>query len=187
MVLNIYTDVVGFNDFDTVITVVNNINWLPPTACIITNSSQLVQISKKHICTTIEYTIAFHKQRWCELFLRGLHDGFDKVDIYYITEISCPVGFIKIDGLCQCYPFLKQFGIKCNINDGTILRPANVWILPMLQNNSYDFYLSLYCPFHYCLPHSSHLNFSTPNSQCQFSRSGCRDLSAIQILYLCKA
>ena len=32
--------------------------------------------------------------------------------------------------------------------------------------------LSIYCPFHYCLPHSSHLNFSTPNSQCQFNRSG---------------
>ena len=28
------------------------------------------------------------------------------------------------------------------------------------------------CPFHYCLPHSSNLNFSTPNSQCQFNRAG---------------
>ena len=32
--------------------------------------------------------------------------------------------------------------------------------------------MSLHCPFHYCLPYSSHHNFSTPNSQCQFSRSG---------------
>ena len=40
------------------------------------------------------------------------------------------------------------------------------------HNNSYTYHISLHCPFHYCLHHSSHLNFSTPNSQCQFNRSG---------------
>jgi len=32
-------------------------------------------------------------------------------------------------------------------------------------------HISHICPFHYCLPHSSSLNFFTPNSQCQFNRS----------------
>ena len=77
--------------------------------------------------------------------------------------------------MCQCYPFLKKFNVICNINDQTIFRPANTWILPIPQNNqskTYTFSISLNWPFHYCLPHSSNLNFSTPNSQCQFNRSG---------------
>ena len=175
MMLNIYTNVASFRDIDTIITVLNNINWLSSTACVITNSSKMVQISKFHKCTTIKYTIAFPNQRsWCELFLRGLRDGTDRIDVYYVTEKPCPAGFIKIKGVCQCYPFLAYLDIKCNINDQTILRPANAWISPILVNKStsYSFELSLHCPFHYCLPHSSHLDFSTPNSQCKFSRSG---------------
>ena len=40
------------------------------------------------------------------------------------------------------------------------------------HNNSYIYHISLHCPFHYCLSHSSHLSFSTPTSQFQFKRSG---------------
>ena len=172
MMLNIYTILAGFSDFDTIITVLHNITWLS-TACAITNSSETIQIGKNNICTIIKYTIAFPKQGWCELFLRSLRDGIDKIDIYSIVEKPCPTGFIKINGVCQCYLFLEELNIRCDINDQTILRPANAWISPTLQNNSYEvFSVSLQCPFHYCLPHSSHLNFSTPNSQCQFNRSG---------------
>ena len=68
---------------------------------------------------------------------------------------------------------LVQNGItQRNINDQTILRPADSWISATTHNNSYTYHISLYCPFHYCLRHSSHLNFFTPNSQCQFNRSG---------------
>ena len=49
----------------------------------------------------------------------------EKVDIYYIKEKPCPTGFIKLNGTCQYYQFLTQCGIYCNINDQTILRPAN--------------------------------------------------------------
>ena len=34
------------------------------------------------------------------------------------------------------------------------------------------YHVSLHCPFDYCLPHSSQLNLSTPDLQCQFNRSG---------------
>ena len=75
---------------------------------------------------------------------------------------------------CVCDPVLVIYQIiqTCNINDQTILRPANSWISATTHNNSHTYHISLHCPFHYCLPHSSHLNFSTPNSQCQFNRSG---------------
>jgi len=173
MTLQIYTNSGEYTWSDTVVMVANDINWQPTTSCIITNSSEMVQISKSQTCTNMQYTIAFPKQKWCELLLRGLRDRIDKIDIYYVTELPCPSGFIKTSsGVCQCYPFLEKFGIRCNINDQTILRPANAWISPILQKNSYSYDLSLHCPFHYCLPHSSHLNFSTPNLQCKFNRSG---------------
>ena len=119
----------------------------------------MVQIGKSHTCTMIKYTIAFYKEnyQWCELFLKGSQDGTDKIDIYYNKEKSCPTGFIKLNGTCQCSQFLTQFGVCCNISDQTILRPANFWISPLLHGNLYFYVLSLHCPFHYCLPHSSHL------------------------------
>ena len=90
-----------------------------------------------------------------------------------IRQFTCPTGFVKIDERCQCDPVLVQYGItNCNINDQTVLRPANSWISVMTNSNSYTYYISLHCPFHYCLPHSSHINLSAPNSQCQFNRSG---------------
>ena len=52
--LGFYTNTIGFGYFDNVITVVNNITWLPPTACVIANSSEMVQITKSHTCTTIK-------------------------------------------------------------------------------------------------------------------------------------
>ena len=170
MILNIYTNVIDFKSFGTIITVINDITWLPPTACVITNFSEMVQIVKTKNCSaTVNYTIAFPAEKWCELFSR---DGIEKIDIYYIKERPCPSGFTKINGICQCYQFLRQFGINCNINGQIILRPANYWISPLLQNKSYAYSISLHCPFHYCLPDSSHLNFSTPNSQCDLNRSG---------------
>ena len=74
---------------------------------------------------------------------------------------------------CVCYPKLTQYGVtSCNIDDQTILHPANSWISATPHNNSYIYHIRPQCPFHYCLPHPSLLNFSTANSQCQFNRSG---------------
>ena len=175
MTLPIYEDndiAQGFKYSDTVISVANDIDWLPPTTCVITNSSELVQIAKSYTCNTLEYTISSHNEKWCELFLKVSSNGDENIDIYYIKLKPCPEGFVKLDGTCQCYPFLKKLGINCEINEQTLIRPANVWILPVLHSNSYVYIFSQHCPFHYCLPHSSHLNISTPNSQCQFNRSG---------------
>jgi len=172
MKLSVYTKPSRFST-STVITVLDNSNWLVPSACVISNISELAHISKTGTCNTMLFTITFHEgYKWCELFLKATLGGSDKTDIYYITESPCPAGFIKIDSMCQCYPFLTQFGITCDINDQTILRPENTWILPIPQNNTFAFRVSLNCPFHFCLPYSSHLELSTPNSQCQFNRSG---------------
>ena len=140
--------------------------------CTIHGSSENLQYIDNH-CTKLHYTIGFTTDSWCELFLKIASDSDEYLNIFYIRQIKCPTGFVKIDKRCQCDPALVQHGItSCNINDQTILRPANSWISATTHNNSYTYHTSLHCPFHYCLPHSSHLNFSTPNSQCQFNRSG---------------
>ena len=174
MTLHVYADgpiIQGFKPYDTVVTVINDIDWLPPTACVITNTSELVQIANSYTCNALKYSISSNGN-WCELFLRGSRDGTGKTDKYYIQLKQCPIGFVKLGGNCLCYPFLNKHGIKCNINDQTLIRPANVWILPIQHGDSYVYILSKQCPLNYCLPHSLHLNFSTPNSQCQFNRSG---------------
>ena len=140
--------------------------------CIVLDISENLQLIEEH-CTRLHYTIGFPTDNYCELFLKLASDSDEYLNIFYIRQITCPTGFVKIDKRCQCDPVLVQYGItNCNINDQTIPRPANSWISATTHNNSYAYHISLHCPFHYCLRHSSHLNLSTPNSQCQFNRSG---------------
>ena len=141
------------------------------TPCIVLEISENLQIIEKQ-CTSLNYTIGFPTESHCELFLKIASDSDEHLNIFSIKQLECPTGFVKIDKRCQCDPVLVQYGItNCNINDQTIIRPANSWISATTHNNSYTYRISLYCPFHYCLPYSSHFNFSTPNSQCQFNRS----------------
>ena len=127
-------------------------------------------------CTEIRYTILSNGNAHCKLFLSNDYH----LTVYYVKLLACPMGFELIaesDNLskkCDCDTTLinNQITQTCNINDQTILRPANSWISATTHNNSYTYHISLNCPFHYCLPHKSHLNFFTPNSQCQFNRSG---------------
>ena len=161
------------------------------TPCIVLNVTENLQ-SIEH-CTKLHYTIGFPTDNWCELFLKIASDSDDNLTIFYIRQIACPTGFAKIDKRCHCDPVLVQYGItNCNINDQTILCRVNSWISATTHNNSYTYHISLHCPFHYCLPHSSHLNFSTPNSQCQFNRSGLlcghcqQDLSAVFSSFHCQ-
>ena len=142
------------------------------TPCIVLDITEILQLIHQQ-CTILHYTVGFSDDKRCELFLKKESDLDAFLDIFYIWQLRCPIGFIKIDKRCQCDPVLVQYGItNCNINDQTILRPANSWISVTTHNNSYTYHISLHCPFHYCLSHQSHLSLSTTNSQCQFNRSG---------------
>ena len=139
------------------------------TPCIVYSAKQHKQFIGTS-CTKLNYTIAFQTDNWCELFLKVPQVTPLKYNIFYVRQFPCPLGFVKTDGICQCYPSFNMFGItNCDINTQTIPRPANTWISAK-NNNSY--YISKHCPFHYCLPYPFHLNLSTPDSQCQFNRSG---------------
>ena len=143
-------------------------------------------------CKGIKYTIMHENEKWCELcfnvFALNSNRG-SRLQMYTLALLPCPKGFsIHLEGYCQCDIVLSSHIpslTHCNINDQSIPRPASSWISAQTVNNSHSYHVSLHCPFDYCLPHSSHLNLSTPDSQCQFNRSGrlcgqCRQgLSAV--------
>ena len=145
----------------------------PHSLCIVKSMSEAEQLVHEN-CTKLAYNIYSESQTQCVLILYNIEYKFPT--IYYVNIFKCPAGFAldNITKKCDCDQHLKSYGItdNCDINNQTILRPANSWISATTHNNSYTYHISLHCPFHYCLPHSSNLNFSTPNSQCQFNRSG---------------
>ena len=161
-------------DADNAVVVKTDITQHYISPCIVLNISENSQHVDKQ-CAKLHYTIGFPTDGWCELFLKIASDSDNFLNIFYIRQISCPIGFIKMDKRCQCDPVLVQYGItNCNINDLTILRPTNSWISVATNNGSDTYHISLQCPFHYCLPHSSHLaiDSTTTNAQCQFNRTG---------------
>ena len=157
-----------------IITVQMNDDVLSPTACKVAKVSELVQQIYYTSCTTINFTIVHNGLsylQWCELFINIL--STHQIDVYYIDIFPCPAGFVYQNGICICDPILKSIPITtCDINHQTILRPAVNWLSAVTINISHQYHTSSHCPLHYCLPQSSQLNFSTPNSQCQFNRSG---------------
>ena len=134
-------------------------------------------------CINTSLTLKHRSGKWCELCLKtqpldslSAETGNYWIEIYTIIFRACPKGFsLYSEGYCQCDIILSSHIpslTHCNIDDQTIPRPANSWISAHTVNNSHSYHVSLHCPFDYCLPHSSHLNLSTPDSQCQFNRSG---------------
>ena len=147
-----------------------NLPYIKP--CTVLNIYEHQQFMFKS-CTELSYTIAFSSYEWCEIHLKIISDSDKKLNIFTVRKLKCPPGFAEINNICQCDPVITSFNVfSCNINDQTILRPAKIWISATTHGGSYNYQISLHCPFHYCLSRSSHLNFSTPNSQCQFNRSG---------------
>ena len=161
--------------YNHIITVEINDDILPPTACKVGKVNELVHQIYYSSCTTVNFTIVHNGLRylqWCELFINIL--STHQVDVYYIDIFPCPAGFVYQNGICTCDPILNSLlhVTTCDINHQAIQRPAGSWLSAITINESHQYHISPHCPLHYCLPQSSQLNFSTPNSQCQFNRSG---------------
>ena len=146
-------------------------------------------------CTKFYYIILSDNEEKCKLFLNV--QNYEYITIFYVKLLKCPMGFLfdTSTGKCECDLSMQSKFLtitNCNINDQTVLRPANSWISANVHNNSYTYHISPHCPFRYCLPQLSYLNFSTPNSQCQFNRSGVlcgqcqQDLSTIFGSSICR-
>ena len=154
------------------------------------HSIKSIFLLSPNTCTEIRYNILNKNGGSCNVYFKGqsasiqMDKTFDItlgrkfIDAYRIKISLCPLGFAlnKMLQLCQCDPVLKISKISadsCNIDTLTIPRPANSWITGKTNvDNSHTYQVSTRCPFDYCLPHSSHLNLSNPDSQCQFNRTG---------------
>ena len=148
-------------------------------ACL--NDKQIVVQLQSNKCNFFEYTVK-HGGRWCIISMRVspintvVPDLHETIAMYTVILRLCPLGFsLHPEGYCQCDPILSSHIpslTTCNIDQQTIPCPGNAWISAHTINNSHSYYVSLHCPFDYCLPHPSHLNLAAPDLQCQFNRSG---------------
>ena len=148
-------------------------SYLTESHCKVLSSNQILnQVTRN--CTGFHLTILSNNEQQCELFLNA--KDYKYITIFYVKLLKCPMGF-TFDGTterCECDLLMNSKLLTitdCNINNQSVLRPANSWVSAEAHNNSYFYHVSPSCPFQYCLPHSSYLNFSTPNSQCQFNRA----------------
>ena len=128
-------------------------------------------------CINVNFRVKHSNEHWCELAIfEAAYYGMGSLEMYTIQLRPCPVGFtLHLEGVCQCDPILSSHIpslTNCNIDKQTIPRPANSWITADTVNGSHYYHVSLQCPQDYCLPHLSHLNLTTPDSQCQHNRIG---------------
>ena len=147
----------------------------PSDDCGVVDASQLSQTHFNYGCNQYSYTLwPFNTTtKTCKLFL-----GLESIpEMFYVQLKNCPKGFTLQEDkkACFCDPILQYSSLSittCNLDDETVLRPANSWISASTTDNTHVYQVSSNCPFNYCLPHPSYLNLSSPNSQCQFDRSG---------------
>ena len=175
LTIKLITPVVdGMKDESTYTTMVAKIYNSSELGCKIVNTYEIFQTSVNHECNVYNYTIWYDGDSpECELYL-----GTEEVqEIFYVNLLPCPIGFSlqKNKKGCYCDQTLNTDLIRitsCNLEDGIVERPANSWISGQVINNSNTYTVCTNCPFDYCLPHSSYINLSNPDSQCQFDRSG---------------
>ena len=139
-------------------------------ACHLLNAFEIEQEHQSHQCDEHNYTI-WSELPECELYL-STDEGV--TETLYVKLTACPAGFdlCRQKGACYCDPILYPYVTSCDLNDETILRPANNWIFAYQVNQKYEYKVSNLCPYNHCLPHPSYLNLSMPDSQCQFHRTG---------------
>ena len=107
----------------------------------------------------------------CELFLTASPHLHFVYEAFYVKLLPCPVGFTLQNGICDCDPFLPPDIDTCYIEQSAIKRPASMWITAHVQSNDTK-YLTGNCPMDYCLPYSSNVLLTSPDTQCQFNRTG---------------
>ena len=159
--------------FKSSITLIANVNndKLANERCTIIEATETSQVKLNHGCNEYNFTVWSEKNE-CELYLS--ENQLLGTEIFYVTLLPCPIGFILQSSAktCSCDSLLKEYIVSCNLNDETIQRTADSWITGKTVNGSHTYDVSMNCPFDYCLPYPSHLSISDPDQQCHFHRSG---------------
>ena len=145
-------------------------NLLPSTACKIAHQTELLNTIDNH-SGTLNYTIVSDNTVMCELFLTISPHLYHVYEAFYVKLLPCPIGFTLQNGICDCDPLLPSDIDTCYIEQSVISRPVTMWITAHVQSNDTK-YLKGNCPMDYCLPYSSNVILTNPDTQCQFNRTG---------------
>ena len=90
--------------------------------------------------------------------------------------LPCPLGFILLNGVCQCDTVLVENNIECAIKNrqGLVYRSGSVWINASYDDNgtSNGVILNMYCPHQYCREEKLAIDLEEPNMQCAFNHAG---------------
>ena len=128
--------------YDTTLVVENS---LDDNACDVVDVSQLSQIYHNLDCNEYKYTLWPRNEstKTCKHFL-GLHG---MPEMFYV-QLNCPIGFTlqKSKQACDCDPILSSSLLlitSCNLDDGTIQRPAHSWGSLMLLPKAHS---PMMCP-----------------------------------------
>ena len=143
---------------------------LPSTACKIAHQTELLY-SINNYSRTVTYTNVSNNTDVCELFLTVSPHLYYVYETFYVQLLSCPVGFALKNGICDCDSLLPPDIDTCYIEQSAIRHPATMWITAHVQSEDTK-YLTGNCPMDYCLPYSSNVHLTNPDTQCQFNRTG---------------
>ena len=160
--IDVFTPCSG-NDFVIYAETYNNL--LPSTACKIAYQTEILY--------TVNYNfkIVSENTDMCELFLTITPHLYRVYEAFYVRLLPCPAGFTLQNGICDCDPLLPPDIDTCYIEQSVIRRPITRWITAHVQSND-NKYLTGNCPMDYCLPYSSNVLLTNPDTQCQFNRTG---------------
>ena len=106
--------------------------------------------------------------------------------IIEVNLLECPVGFELTKSnkngqpsVCDCLSYFLNHSISCDVMNGTVVKPRNKWIfsdrgmnkeiIPALTNKTV---VHNSCPYDYCIHEEKSVDFSKPDEQCKFKRSG---------------
>ena len=64
------------------------------TPCIVLDISENLQLIQNN-CTKLHYTIGFPTNNWCKFFLKLASESDDYLNIFYIWQLACLLGFVK--------------------------------------------------------------------------------------------
>ena len=145
-------------------------NLLPSTACKIAHQTELLNNINDY-SGTFNYTIVSNSTDMCELFLTISPHLYHVYEAFYVKLLPCPIGFSLQNGICDCDSLLPPDIDTCYIEQSVIRRPVTMWITAHVQSNDTK-YLTGNCPMDYCLPYSSNVLLTNPDTQCQFNRTG---------------
>ena len=153
------------------------------------NLQKLQSLESYQHCTNLTYTVfSLEKSatltvseseygRMCNA-IRNFEDKSLSPTVYIVLQ-DCPAGFTITKNAtqpkCDCVAILKKHHIHCDVNKGTIKRPASSWIgyyNASHENERSGVLYHPHCPIDYCKHADMNIQLNISDEQCAFNHSG---------------